>query len=235
MIFLAAVALALVVIALLGRGVSSEQIVTRLSRERDPRVVAAAAAVLESRGMRLTAEALRARAQGVAGGATTSGESAAPLRAPLAGVSDEAWMRFVRALAGPRGDACTPGGRLGRFGMHLRRLEELRVVRNVRKGEDGALVAEWAPPLTQEVFLRDPRVQYRALVASMKGLRGALDSDGTRLSGRTVDGQPASLSGLLAVAHRLGMAGLGAWLESAAERQRQRIATELFRRTNGLF
>jgi hypothetical protein len=76
MIALAGVALALLVLALVsrGQGSTSEQIVRGIAAEKDPRVVAAAAQVLEARGMKLTAEALRARAQALSSGATTAGE-----------------------------------------------------------------------------------------------------------------------------------------------------------------
>jgi hypothetical protein len=240
MILVAGVALALLVIVLLRSGTSNEQIVARLGTQKDPRVVAAAAEVLEARGMKLTAEVLRARARSLGGAgaktsATSSGEGGPVLRSPFPEASDAAWTEFVQTLAGPVADARTAAGRLGRFGMHLRRLEDLRCVRGVERAEDGRVVARWVPPLTEEMFLADPRLQYRALTLSLRGLRSLVLGSEPPLVGRLVGRTRATLSGLLAVAHRLGFSGLVAWVESPITRERQRVATSMFERANGRF
>lgn len=244
MILVAGVALALLVIVLLRSGASNEHIITRLGTERDPRVITAAADVLEARGMRLTAEVLRARARslGGAGGqrkppttAKASGESSPVLASPFTEATDAVWTTFVRALAGPAQSTRTDAGRLGRFAIHLRRMAELRCVRDVRRADDGRVIADWVRPLTEETFLADPRLQYRALVMSLRGLRRDLLARQVPVIGQRIDGQRATVSGLLAVAHRLGIVGLEAWLEAPAVRQRQRVASSLFERVNGLF
>lgn len=237
MILVAGVALALLVLALVraGHGTTSEQIVRQVASQSDPRIIAAAADVLEARGMRLTAEALRARAQHLRSSSTTAGEPSDAVRSPLPQVSDAAWRRFVRAIRGRSLVARSPSGRLGLFSIHLRRLAELGYLRRVHRAPAGALAAEWVEPLSEAAFLSSPRLQYAALVESMCAL--ARDIAGRHPSpiGRLVDGRRASLSGLLAVAHRLGIGGLERWLASGAERARQRIATAAFKRANGIY
>ena len=237
MIVVAGFALALLVIALVGTGQSStsEQIVKRVASERDPRVVAAAAQVLDQRGMKLTAEALRARARDLSTGANTAGEVATPPGSPLPGISADAWRRFVQALKGTSLGARSVSGRLGLFSIHLRRLAELGYVQAVHRTPAGMLAAEWVEPLTEAAFLSNLRLQYGAFVESVSGLAEEIARRYTSAVGRLVDGRPASLSGLLAVAHRLGIGGLEAWLASESERARQRIATTAFERANGIF
>src|SRR5438477_8188016 len=120
MIVVAGVALALLVLALMGKGhgVTNEQIVGRIAAEKDPRVVAAAADVLDGRGMKLTAAALRARVGDLVSGATTVDESAADPRSPLESVSAKAWARFVGVLQTAPISARHASGRLGFFEMH---------------------------------------------------------------------------------------------------------------------
>jgi hypothetical protein len=237
MIVVAGVALALLVLALAGagQGPTSEQIVTRMVSEKDPRIVAAAAQVLEGRGMTLTAEALRARARDLSGGAISGGETASGWRPAPEEVAPGAWRRFVRVLKAGSLGARSPSGRLGLFSIHLHRLAELGYVRRVRRTAAGTLEAEWLEPLTEAAFLSNPRLQYQALTESMAGLTEEIARRYPSAVGRLVDGRPASLSGLLAVAHRLGLSGLARWLGSSGERARQRIASAAFERANGIF
>lgn len=236
MIVVAGLALALVVLALMGasRDVPSEQIVLRLARERDPRVIAAAADVLAGRGMTRTAEALRARAQAMPGTATTAGEEMAVVHSPLAGVSAKAWTAFVRAMGTDAPDARSAGGRLGIFGTHLRLLEQLGCVTSIRPAAGGGIEANWIRPRSEAAFLASAPVQYRVFARNAQMLRDAL---ARRYGNAGIDfgSHRASMSGLIAVAQRLGIAGLERWLASASERQRQRAATARFVATNGLF
>lgn len=244
MILFAGIALAVVIVALLRGGLSNEEIVSRLSRQSDPRIVAAAAQVLAGRGMSLTAEALRMRAQSLAAGtsptkAALSGLAAAStLRSPFIAASDEAWTKFVRLLAVQEPTARSPSGRLGRFETHLRRLADIDWVRGLRRSDDGHVHALWVAPMTEARFLADSWVQYRALVATLKHARRQLIDQGIAVAaGASVNKGPSavSLSGVLAVAHRLGAEGTVRWLRSPTERAHQRIATALYRTANGLF
>jgi hypothetical protein len=235
MIAVAGLALALLVLALVsrGHGSTSEQIVRGVAAEKDPRVVAAAAEVLEARGMKLTAEALRARAQALSSGAVT-GEGNAPIESPAQQVPTQAWTRFVRTLGGTPLDFRSPSGRLGLFSIHLHRLAELGHVRDLHRITSGALAADWVEPEAEAAFLASPRLQYEVLVESLSGLADEIAGRPFPI-GRHVDGRRTSLSGLLAVAHRLGIAGLERWVASGPERARQRIATAMFERANGIF
>lgn len=244
MILFAGIALAVVIVALLRRGASNEEIVSRLSRQTDPRIVKMAAKLLSDRGMRLTAEVLQMRAQSLAAGtgpdkaAVSGGTSGATLSSPFMAASDQAWTEFVRLLAVQDPSARSPGGRLGRFETDLRRLAEIGWVRGLRSGSDGHLEALWVPPMTEARFLSDSWVQYRALVATIKHVRlGLIDRGIAVAASGSADGGPdgISLSGVLAVAHRLGAEGAVKWLRSPTERNHQRMATALFRSANGLF
>lgn len=245
MIFFAGIALAVVIVALLRRGQSNEEIVSRLSRQTDPRVVAIAAKLLSARGMRLTAEVLEQRARSLAA-TTTAGETVAigdgreatTLRSPFIAASDQAWTEFVRVLAVQDPTARSPGGRLGRFDMHLRLLAEVGWVRGIHRGADGSLEASWVEPMTEARFLNDPWVQYRALVCTLKHARLTLVDRGVAVATSDANNgekSQISLSGILAVAHRLGADGAVKWLRSPTERARQRMATALFKSANGLF
>lgn len=240
MILVAGLALALVILALAGmnQGSTSEQIVARLASEKDPRIVTAAAQVLDGRGMKLTAEVLRARARDLAAappatgagvsGTTEQAEPAIPVAA------SDTWARFERALTCAPPGARSPSGRLGMLAIHLRRLQELGYVGRIA-GTSAALTADWTPPLREVEFLADPSVQRRVLAESTAAFVEAIARRHPFAIGQMIDGRPASLSGLLAVAHRLGIAGLTQWLCSENERRRQRIATASFGRANGIF
>ena len=243
MILLAGITLAVVIVALLRRGLSNEEIVSRLSRQTDPRIVAMAAKLLSARGMRLTADVLEQRAKSLAAAgkgaeAAVSGGAGATLSSPFMAASDRAWTDFVRVLAVQDPTARSPGGRIGRFDMHLRRLAEIGWVRGLRRGADGNLEATWVEPMTEARFLGDSWVQYRALVATLKQARLALVDRGVAVATGDASNNTASsisLSGVLALAYRLGADGAVKWMRSPTERARQRIATALFKSANGLF
>ncbi|MDX2023242.1 MAG: hypothetical protein SF187_23615 [Deltaproteobacteria bacterium] len=238
MILFAGIALAIVLLALFRKGASNEEIVSRLSKQTDPRVVAIAAKLLSERGMRLTAEVLEARAKRLAAGnnAVSGDEGASTLRSPFLAASDGAWTNFVRLLVQSDPHARSSRGRLGRFDIHLRRLEEIGWVTGVRFNEEGVAQAKWVPPMSEERFLADAWAQYRALVATLKLCRRQLVGCGVdAATGAPVKDSGPTLSGVLAVAHRLGAEGAVKWLRSPLERARQPVATALFRSANGLF
>lgn len=240
MIALAAFALALAVVTLASMHgeLTNELVVQQLRGERDPRVIATAADVLERRGMHLAAETLRARAKSMASGgssATTAGGAvAAQLPSPLPGVQAREWTGFVRAMAAQRPGFRSDDGRVGLFETHLRWLRVYGCVGRVRRLHTGRLDADWIAPATESAFLANGRLQYRVFVANVKALRTAVEQrhgqGGVRLGSRH-----ATTSGLVAVAQRLGVSGLGDWLSSEGVRSRRPDVWRLFEATNGLF
>src|SRR5687768_15357175 len=122
MIFAAGFALAIILVALLHRGVSNEEIVSRLQRERDPRVVETAAKLLADRGMSQTAQVLLSQARNLSqasGSAITGSLSERAQRSPVPRASDDAWMAFVDAISASTRSTRSLDGRIGKFGISL--------------------------------------------------------------------------------------------------------------------
>jgi hypothetical protein len=155
---------------------------------------------------------------------------------PLNGVSDAQWIGFVRACTSGDARTVTPSCRLGMFGLTVRRLCDLGAMERPRLVElRGSKVwsADWRRPATLADFLDDSFVQYSYFAESIR--RYAACEEIVSFAGRDVDGARASLSGLLAVAHRAGQAGLSKWVVRPAERRKFQTTTEHFRRANELF
>jgi hypothetical protein len=162
-----------------------------------------------------------------------------PFTSPFREVSDLAWTRYVRAMATGRPHTITPDGRVGIFGMELRRLEDIGLVRDVRRVErDGrtSFEMEWAEPsLSLERFLHDGALQYKAFARSAADQRTELLTHYRAVVGRRVDGKTATLSGLLGVAHEGGLGGLAVWLSGDADPTTQAQLSSVFGRTTGIF
>lgn len=124
-----------------------------------------------------------------------------PVRSPLAGVSDEAWARFVRVLEVQPLGAVSASNAIGMFAHRPRRLVDIGVMRNpkhFRAPNDRMIcAAEFVPPMTDVLFLRSPVAQYDALVKSTVGYAKEF---------KVPEGY--SLAGMLAILHRAGPPGL---------------------------
>jgi hypothetical protein len=83
-------------------------------------------------------------------------------------------------------------------------------------------------------LLADPIVQYRIFAASMKRHRGDILARHRAVLGTEIEGQPATLSGLLAVAHHAGPA-LSSWLTSPDDRRRFEKTTAAYHSATGVF
>lgn len=154
---------------------------------------------------------------------------------PLPGVPLAAWERFVTVMVvAPRGHR-GPRGRMGYFGLDARRLADVGFMRRPRKtevgGESGVWAGEWAPPLSEGAYLGSAAAQYEALSRSMRDLSGHV----APLVGRSLEGERASLSGLLGAAHLAGRAGVLSWAGDPEARKKFRGTTASYHRTNGIF
>ena len=154
---------------------------------------------------------------------------AARLRpSPLAGVSDEAWTRFVRALqVAALGAVTTARGHvLGCYEMRPLRLGDIGVMRGLRaETVNGARIwhGDFVPPIpTLEAFLASRDAQYDALVRSTV----LYDAD------IAPGGAPKELgrAGGLAVLHRAGPKALASW-----GRRTLPAAAEFAHRAQGIF
>jgi hypothetical protein len=145
------------------------------------------------------------------------------LESPIAGVKNEAWDRFVRTLEIQAVDAVSHSGGYGSFDLRPRRLAEIGVMRNLstkRFGKRQIQIGDFVPPFNEIEFLRNPMIQYRVLVMSMRSY----------LSGKIDLAPGMSLSGALAILHVGGRGALATWPKGALS-----FTEALFKRANGLF
>jgi len=155
---------------------------------------------------------------------------------PIAAVPLTDWKRFAKSFINAENDV-TDSFRYGIFEMSVRRLCDLglMVKPHTTATRSGKLVwlATWEAPWTLKTFLADHSAQYQTFCTSMVDYSHA---EGVRdLVGRAVDTRIATLSGLLAVAHRAGLQGLGTWFANGAEREAFSHTTALFQLVNGIF
>jgi hypothetical protein len=156
---------------------------------------------------------------------------------PITEASDEQWARFVRMMQVGDAAAVTPSGQIGIFQTRLKRLQDLGLAQDVRRvnGPNGARwTSTFRPPLTLARLLADPLLQYRIFVASMRRYRSEILGEHRAAIGTPIEGKPATLSGLLAVAHHAGPA-MASWLANAGDRKRFAKTTTAYGRTTGVF
>lgn len=156
---------------------------------------------------------------------------------PIPEASDEQWARFVRLMQAGDVAAVTPTGQVGIFQTRLKRLEDLGLVRDVKRIQrEGtpSWTATFRPPLTLARMLSDPLFQYRIFVASMKRYRDEILARHRAAIGKEIEGKPATLSGLMAVSQHAGPA-LASWLANEADRRRFKQTTAAYGRTTGVF
>lgn len=169
---------------------------------------------------------------------TVKGEEPGPgIPAVWKDVPADRWTAFVRAMGNRKAKDVDARGKFGMFGIGARRLVDLGLMRNPKKGtvngQKGVWTAEWVPPHSQEKFLSSPEAQYRTFVASMIDYRRAINQ---QMQGKgqpaPVNGKRVTLSGLLAVAHHAGMGGLEKWLSGE---RRVPVTTAAFERATEIF
>ncbi len=207
----------------------------RILASGNPKAIAAAAVEVHKSGNPAAAERIYQHAKNVA--VVTP---AATYTSPFPGVGNEPWTLFVRALRGQNAKAITPNYYLGLFGFGMRRLVDMGLARNPAKMEwQGKQVwgAEWLPAYSPgpDKFLANPELQYRTFVKSMVGYGKQIATELREVIGSTLDGDPVTLSGLLAVAKQAGFDGLRKWIASEEVRAEHRTTTAQFHKLNGLF
>ena len=199
----------------------------------DPEEIDRRADSLSGIGYARTADHLREKAALL----RRSGAPASTYRSPIPGASDEQWARFARLMQTGELATITHSGQVGLFQTRLKRLEDLGLARGVRpeNHHGGATwTATFRPPLTMDRLLADPIAQYRIFAASMKGYREDILGRHRVALGTTIEGKPATLSGLLAVAHHAGPA-LSSWLTSQDDRRRFAKTTAAYHSATGVF
>jgi hypothetical protein len=159
------------------------------------------------------------------------------LESPIVGVSDGAWTEYVVKWRGVRGlRTVTRDGRMGAFGFTARELSDVGLMSDLRKGPSGVWLGTWAPGLNLPAFLADARQQYHALVELSRQHAAVISSNYAKAcQDLQIEGQPVTLSGLLAGARKAGLSGLRNWVEDAADRHRHVETTALVSRFSSIF
>ena len=168
-------------------------------------------------------------------GVAARGSQSTTRDSPVKGVVYVRWLRFTRAMARHPLSYDSPGGRMGAFGLHTRRLADVGLASDPHKttvgGEVGVWTADWKAPLSKAGFLRSAPLQYeafrRSVVDMVPKVSGLVDTD--------VGGAKCTLSGLLGVGHMAGIAGVGEWVRDAKVREKFQKTTDVFNQTNGIF
>jgi len=156
------------------------------------------------------------------------------LQSEIEGVSDEAWTNFVLSMKTALPNAVSASGAFGMFEMRPRRLADLGITKNVVPVNSPTRrmmwIGEWVPPLTEEKFLKSPKIQYETFVNSMKNYDAGM-ADGS-IKAPEYWPEEMTWSGALAILHKCGPSGLVTW---ADEERRLPATLDLYYKTNGLF
>jgi hypothetical protein len=202
--------------------------------------VRAAAQQAAAQGFTLLAQTLNQRADTLeAAQALASGPPGARRSSPLDGVADAAWGEYVRRMTVAHPASVSQSFRLGQYAFDGRELADAGWMTQVRKGRwrgrDGVWLGTWASGRSFEAFLRDPEQQYDALVELTRRHAGEIRARYGGRFGAVLEGQPVSLSGLLAVARKARLSGLRKWVDDPADRAQWSDTTALYRRFAGIF
>lgn len=156
------------------------------------------------------------------------------LPSPFTGIHDEQWTEYVKRQKTGRLNTITPSYMLGLFLMGMRILQDLGYAKNVkltqREGKQ-VYMGDWAGPYSLNMYLGDAMLQYEAF-HKMSILHGKHIASTYKIP-VTIDGVQVTLSGLLGVAKRAGLAGLKKWVEEPATRKPETTAE--MKRVNNIF
>lgn len=159
------------------------------------------------------------------------------ISSPIDGVSDDAWLAFVRAMKSGKPSAVTDSYSLGMFGFGARRLVDYGLMTNPRQvSYRGNTVwsGDWVSPMELRKFLTDAPLQYRLFEEDMLNKAQYVEESGA--IGADIDGQEATMSGLLAVAFKTTESSFHRWLDASHEERMMFPPTmDLFERANGIF
>lgn len=150
--------------------------------------------------------------------------------------AEEQWLAFVKAMSNGDPTAVGEAPHLGMFEMSVRRLCDLGYMRDPKRYRRGTKLvwsATWVNPHSLKLFLTSPKTQYQAFLRSI--VQYAASPALPALAGCSVDGQKATLSGILAVAHKAGENGALSWFMDSKDREKFVLTTQAFASANGIF
>jgi hypothetical protein len=164
--------------------------------------------------------------------------SARAWSSPLQGVTDSQWQQFCRKMGDPKNvNSISESGHIGFFRFSCPRLQELGYAVAARRTEPAKPGGKrpWTADLLDAGFLQSGRSQLGAFELSCGDLASKIKAANLLDARPEIDGQRATLSGLLAVAHRAGFKGLQSWMKHPPDRVRYPNTTKAFKDANGVF
>lgn len=163
------------------------------------------------------------------------GKSSNPSNAALPiDVNRDDWLRFVKTFIVAK--PAFPDFRLGYFGITVRRLTDLGAMKDPKVMNINGRhlwAATWINPKSYQDFLANFDAQYELFCQSMSDY--ADNAELLNYKGMTIDNKRATLSGLLAIAHRCGVDGAKQWFTNKDNRLKFLRTKDAFEKATGIF
>lgn len=194
------------------------------------------AGMATSAGYLQTAEVLRDKSD--VAHAVEKGGKRTDIKPPFDGVDAAAWKKFVALFRGSDIAEISASNQFGLYNIGYRRLADLGLATDVRRGNvngKSVWIGKFREPLTCDRFLNDAELQYKVFCKDIVDRRRLILSKHSTVIGQSIEGLPATISGLLAVAKIAGAAGLASWIANPAERRKFSQTTAAFKTANGIF
>jgi len=204
----------------------------------DPDALMDAAKQAQESGYVESAKALASKAQDVADIVKAINGANVPIKSPLPGVNDAHWTAFTNLFRGKDIAEISPAFHLGLFNIGFLRLRDLGLADDVKQQEyNGRRVwqGKLKPPLTVKAFLANPAVQYQVFARDMRDRADFIRTNYMDYVGKDIEGQKATLSGLLAAVKLAGTKGFDSWVKRATERKKFENTTKGYLAANGIF
>jgi hypothetical protein len=157
---------------------------------------------------------------------------------PFDGVSNDDWSQYVKRARTARLGSVSRSYRLGCYQVTARELSDVGVMTDAHKGDyqgRTCWVGQWVSDKAEGEFLASPSKQYDVLVALTRLHGKAIEARYPKAVGQEIEGQRATMSGLLGVARKAGIGGLGKWIADEKDRAAFCETTAQYHRFNGIF
>ena len=158
------------------------------------------------------------------------------LTSPFKQIPTKNWSKFTKVMAKGKEGTITKGARYGMFLFGVRRLADLGLVSNVKRGTyrgQTVWTGTWIPPYSEAKFLTSSKLQYRTFIKSM--LQYAKKYAAARKQKPQLfrlGNVPLTMSGFLAFAHLAGFMGA---INSLKSKKIRPDTLAFVKKVNGLF
>jgi len=156
----------------------------------------------------------------------------------LPNAHEDGFKKFALAMKMYPMNYISPTYSLGGFGFSMKRLEDLGLAKNVKKGEfrgKSAWLGDWAEGNSLKGFSNDAQLQFGTFIKSIDDYYAKIKPDAMKYLGQTYEGEPMSLAGLLGVLQTAGYSGGLKWLSSEDDRKQFPLTTKVYHLTNWKF